>query len=117
MDSLVPNGTPSSATNRASSTAYEASRVVWSQPGVLYSVHGYNSLASAQFIHVYDATALPADAAVPIAVLAVAASSSFVLDFGVHGLPCYAGIVLGNSTTGPTKTIGAANCFFTTRFK
>ena len=117
MDSLVPNATPSSSTNRSSSTAYEASRVAWSQPGVLYGVLGYNSLATPQFIQIYDAASLPADGAVPLAVLTVSGSSNFEFNFHMYGLPCYAGIVLGNSSTGPTKTIGAANCWFLARFK
>lgn len=111
---------PTSITNAPAnnpSVAYEASRVVKVGNGILFGLSGYNSLASAQFIQLHDAAALPADAQVPVEVITVPASSNFNLDFGVHGKAFGNGIVVCNSTTGPTKTIGAANCFFSPRFK
>ena len=47
------------------STAYEASHIMKMGPGQLVSLLGYNSKASAQFIQVFDATAVPADGAAP----------------------------------------------------
>lgn len=89
-------------------TAYAASLVVKAAPGVLYGLTGYNSKASAQFIQVHDAAALPSDAAVPKITFTVAASSNFSIDFG-RGRKFDTGIVVCNSSTGPTKTIGSAD--------
>lgn len=100
-----------------SSTAYEASRVIKASSGILFGISGYNSAATAQFIQLHDAAALPADGAVPVEVITVPAASNFSIDFGVHGKAFGLGIVVCNSSTGPTKTIGAANCFFAPRFK
>lgn len=100
----------------AASSAYEASRVVKASAGRLFSVNGYNSLGSAQFIQVHNAASLPANGAAPISVITVPASSNFSIDFGPLGIPCSTGIVVTNSTTGPTKTIGAADVYFTVSY-
>ena len=115
--SIVPRGEVGASTDRAASTAYATNLVAKASYGVLHSVHGYNSKASAQFIQIHDAAALPADAAVPIFTMTVPASSNFTIDFGMFGIPMNTGIVLCNSSTGPTKTIGSADVFFTARFK
>lgn len=104
------------ASSLSASTAYETNRVVKASAGRLFVVNGYNSLGSAQFIQVHNAASLPADTAVPVCVITVAASSNFSIDFGPLGIPLSTGIVLCNSTTGPTKTIGAANCYFTVSY-
>jgi hypothetical protein len=93
----------------SSSAAYEASRVVKNTPGVLFGFSGYNSKASAQFIQLHDASLLPAEAAVPVATFTVAASSNFSLDFGLKGRKFDNGIVICNSSTAQTKTIGSAD--------
>ena len=94
------------------SPGYANAILVKSGSGVLYGVSVYNSLASSQWIQLFDLAGLPADGVTPNAIYVVAASSNLGLDFGTHGRYCGLGIVLCNSTTGPTKTIGAANCFF-----
>jgi hypothetical protein len=104
-----------SLVNKAT-TAYAASLVVKAKPGTLFGVSGYNSKASAQFIQIHDAAALPADTAVPVAVVTAAASSNFNFDFGIYGLECNTGIVICNSSTGPTKTIGSADCWIHARY-
>jgi hypothetical protein len=73
-------------------------------------------LGSAQFIQLHDAAALPADTAVPEVFITVPASSNFSIDFGQYGRTFVNGIVICNSTTGPTKTIGAANCWFDVQY-
>lgn len=96
-----------------SSVAYEASRVLKNSEGRLLHLSGYSSKASAQFIQIHDAAAVPADAAVPKAILQVAANSPFEFKLPLNGAPFSNGIVVCNSSTGPTKTVGAADCWFT----
>ncbi len=49
---------------------------------------------------------------IPICTFAVPTLSNFSLDYPA-GLPFRNGIVVCNSTTGPTKTLGSADCYFT----
>lgn len=88
--------------------AYATSLVVKSAPGVLYGLTGYNSKASAQFIQIHDDDALPSNTAVPKITFTVAASSNFSIEFG-RGRKFDVGIVVCNSSTGPTLTIGSAD--------
>lgn len=117
MDQLLPNSSVAAGPKSAATAAYAASLVVTAQRGILYGLTVYNSKASAQFIQLHDAAALPADAAVPALVLTIPATSHLVIDLGAHGKPFNTGIVACNSSTGPTKTIGLADCFIEARFK
>lgn len=100
----------------ATTTAYATNLVVKATPGTVYKVSGYNSLAGAQWIQIHDSTSLPADTAVPEVILSAAASANFEIDFGPTGRIFETGIVICNSTTGPTKTIGAANCWIDAQY-
>lgn len=104
------------AMNNYTSAAYEASAVIKQDAGVLYGLSGYNSKTSAQFIQVFDAATLPADGAAPKLLLRVAADSSFSIGYDELGRHFKAGMVICNSTTGQTKTIGAADCWFDVQF-
>lgn len=95
-----------------SSTAYEASHILLAGGGVLVGLVGYNS-GSAQFIQVFNSTTLPANASVPIITFTVAATSNFSVTLPGTGIPFSTGIVVCNSSTGPTKTIGTTDCWFT----
>jgi hypothetical protein len=94
------------------STAAEASRVVKSTGGRLVQLIGYNGSASDQFIQVHNATSLPADTAVAYRSFKVIAGKNFSYDIVDPGLNLDTGIVVCNSSTQGTKTIGSADCWF-----
>jgi hypothetical protein len=101
----------------ATTTAYAASLIVKASAGTLYTITGYNSNTAAQFIQIHDSATLPADTAVPKVIFMVPGSSNFSFDVGPYGRSFTTGITICNSTTGPTKTIGAANCWFDAQYK
>lgn len=97
--------------DNAGLATYANSAILKASKGILYGVTGYNS-GPAQFIQLHDSATVPADTAVPVMTVAVGATQNFSIDFGLRGKGFLLGIVACNSTTGPTKTIGAANCSF-----
>lgn len=113
----VPNDNTWNAPVNNPSAVYEASRVVKASAGILFGITIHNSNVAAQFIQLHDSAALPANGAAPVTLITIPAASSINLDFGAHGKAFALGIVVCNSTTGPTKTLGAADCFFDARFK
>ena len=96
----------------STSVAYVASQILADRPAALYGISGYNSKNAPQFIQLHDAVTLPADTAVPAVMFQVPALSPFSIDYGVNGRLFGNGVVVCNSSTGPTKTIGAADCWF-----
>jgi hypothetical protein len=95
-----------------STTAYAASLVISASPAKLHRVTIFNNAGTALFVQLHDAASLPADTAVPKAIIRIATASSFVWDFGDSGRIFNTGIVICNSTSGATKTIGGAECWF-----
>lgn len=103
-------------TINSTTPAYAASLVIKAAPGRLFGLSGYNSKVSAQFIQLFDSVSLPANGAIPTAILLVSASSNFAFDWGRYGRKFDAGIFICNSSTGPTLTIGSADCWFDAQF-
>jgi hypothetical protein len=83
---------------------------------VVYGFTVYNTKASAQYLNMFEADALPADAAVPILSWPLAANNGVGFWFGVNGRRFDAGLVLCNSSTDAAKTIGSADCLFDVQF-
>lgn len=78
----------------------------------VYNFSVYSSKASAQWILMFDASTLPVDTAVPLMAYPIAIQGNVGIYYGRKGRLFRRGIVLCNSTTDTTKTIGAADCFF-----
>src|ERR1044071_1306369 len=94
------------------SEGVKASGVIRTGPGRLYSLFGFNNKASAQYLQVFDALAVPADGAVPrLPPLYVASLTSFYYDFGEVGAGFTIGLCWSNSSALAQKTIGSADCW------
>ena len=85
-----------------------ASAVVKGQPGALFGWNLTNGNAAARWIQFFDAVAVPADTAVPLfsVALAIGGSSNISLSRPRIFLK---GIVVCNSSTAATKTVGTAD--------
>lgn len=104
-------GTPQTEVRSA---ALEASKVLKAGAGRLHTLAVFNSKASAQFILLMNAAAVPADGAVALLYppIPVAAGALVHLDLP-KPLVASTGIAVCNSSTGSfTKTLGAADCVF-----
>lgn len=102
---------------RYNSAAQQASAIVKDAKGVLLFVHFYNANAAARWLQIFDSATLPADAVIPLFTVNVAAAGSYTLNLAPLGLVMNKGIVVCNSSTGPTKTIGAADSLFMVGYK
>jgi len=100
----------------ANSTVLANSIIAKSGQGKLFGFTVYNSNASSQFILLFDANSLPADGATAACVFTVAGSSNLGVNWDLPGRWHTRGIVLCNSSTEPTKTIGAGDCFFDVQY-
>lgn len=102
----------------SSSFAYVSSLYVKGGWATLYGFSGYSSNAASQFIQVFDLGSLAqlATGAVPVLVLGIPGTTNFSYAAGVHGRRFSRGIVIANSTTGPTYTAGAADTWFDVQY-
>jgi len=104
----------------AKSTTLSSSLIAKASAGSLESISGYNS-GPAQWIQIHNATSVPANGAVPLAIIPVSAQSGFFYEWQ-KGLPCSTGITICNSygsdpaTAAAQKTIGSNDCFFTATY-
>lgn len=114
---IRPNGEPTTAPTAVNPGALAASAVVSTKRGVLFAVRYTNTNVAIRYLQVFDAAAVPADAAVPLISVPVAAGAYFDLTFGVHGRPFAVGCVVCHSSTAAAKTIGGADGLFDASFK
>lgn len=82
----------------------------------LYGFSATSTNVAAQFILVFDARAVPANGTVPLYALNVAAANGASSYFGSVGRSFDHGIVLCNSTTQGSLTIGAADTLFDVQY-
>lgn len=98
------------------SPALANSAVAFSGQARVFGFTVTNTKASAQFIQFFDLNAVPADGTVPIAGIDVPAGAAKGVYFGTAGRYFRAGLVLCNSSTQGSKTIGAADCLFDVQY-
>ena len=112
MSRPVPPTTSNNTLQRVKAHSV-ASKIAAAYPARLFLLVGYNAKASAQYIQLHNSATLPADTAVPEYSFKVDAASNFSLDLSLYGDYFDTGIVVCNSSTQATKTIGSADCTFT----
>ena len=103
--------------SEAHTSALAASLVVKASAGTLLSVMGYNNSSAVQYVQIHNAASVPADSAVPIIAFAVQPTDNFVYSVDDLGQAFSIGIVVCNSLTLTTKTLGSANCWFNVRYR
>ena len=101
----------------STSLALESTRVVKLGEAVLFGVSGVSTKASSQFVLVFNTATLPVPAGlVPVIVISVAATTNFSWDGGTWGRHFSQGIVIANSSTAATLTVGAADTWFDAQY-
>lgn len=105
------------ALSSAASTALAASLVIKASAGTLYKLDVLNTNVADQVIQLYNSASLPSDGAVPAIVLKVKTGEHKEFNWRHFGRRFTTGIVVGNSSTVATKTIGAADCWFNAEYK
>lgn len=83
---------------------------------VVYGFTVYSTKASSQFVNVFDQATLPADTAVPLWSWPLAANNGVGFSWAPQGRQFERGLVLCNSSTDATKTIGSADTFFDVQY-
>lgn len=101
----------------SASAAAEASRVVKATAGSLFTVGMFNNNGATRYLQGFQAAALPANGAVPVFSIPVAAGATVFQLFGDLGLTFATGIVLANSSTATTLTVGGADSLFTASYR
>lgn len=97
------------------SKGLETFAVVKTGDGWLYGFTVSNTKGSAQFVLVFDAHDLPPEGAVPLIAKSVPASDAVGFSW-VPPRRFEAGLVLCNSSTQGSKTIGSADCLFDAQY-
>lgn len=108
VSGFIPSITLGNLTNYTTG-ALEASAVVKASAGKLFVISGFNTSASDRYIHVFNATSLPADTTIPLFTMIALAGSTFGYTApNLYGRYFSTGIVIATSSTLATLTVGAA---------
>lgn len=97
----------------------EAFRPVKAGAGLLFGFTVRTSRATAQFILLFDTAnmALPANGAIPVVPFDIAALSTLMVSYADVGRSFQQGILLVNSTTRTSLTVGSADCWFDVQYQ
>ena len=103
------------------SNVLENARAVKTEPGLLFGFSVLTTLATAQFIQVWDIERAPSSSDIPAAVFtingaAIASGNHLSVSYIFPGRFHRYGIWLTNSTTALALNAGAANCLFDVQF-
>lgn len=112
LASPVPNALQSWSLTRAATTAAAASLIIKASAGKLFKLWIVNNAGSAQFYQIFNSATLPADGVAPVHVIRIPTLDYREIDFSEYGDYFSTGIVVCNSSTMATKTIGAADSWF-----
>lgn len=93
------------------SSVFSSSIIVCTNSIVLLGFTVYNS-GPAQFIQMFDAVAVPANGTVPKLPMPVEADTLLGVYWGEEGRYFPNGLVLCNTSTADTLTLGSADCWF-----
>lgn len=97
--------------------AFAASAILKATGGRLEWVEVYNASGSTLYLQLFDSATLPANGAVPIAVVQVPTKNTVAIDYSQSPFPFDNGIVACLSSTDITKTIhGSPEGLFTAVF-
>jgi hypothetical protein len=107
-----PGGLPLNATSQA----LGISLIVKSGAGSLVAVTGFNNNAAARFLHIFDTQGALANGMVPVVVISVAIAGNYSQNWTSLGRAFARGIVLANSTTAATLTLGTADFWFDAQY-
>jgi hypothetical protein len=100
----------------ASSPALSSSIVASLGNARLWGFTVTSTNVAAQFILLFDELGVPANGKIPRAAFPVAAASFVAVDYSQAGRWFDRGIILCNSTTQGTLTLGAADCLFDVQY-
>lgn len=96
-----------------SSTGLETSRVISASACLVARASMLNTNAGVRYIHVFDATSLPANGAVPLDTAHATTGQRAILTYAIPTTRFATGCVVAMSTTSSTLTLGAAEALFT----
>src|SRR5690349_17850996 len=83
---------------------------------LVYGFTVYSSNAAGQYGLMFDADALPANGSAPIVAFPLQAHNGFAIGWQPQGRAFDAGLVLANSSTDSTLTVGSADCLFDVQY-
>jgi len=111
-----PGAPPDGFPDNSTASALVASLVLATGRRRLFGLQGVNNNAAATFVHIFDATQVPSNGAVPRVIIRAAGTDNFSAYFGSVGRWFDQGIVVVNSSTLATLTISTADLWVDGQF-